>query len=253
MVRVIMNGCNGKMGQVITGIIAEDAQAEIVAGIDVYDGIKNPYPVFSNIADCNVDADVIIDFSNAKAIDGLWDYVEAKKMPVVLCTTGLSEEQLQRVEKVSKEVAVLKSANMSLGINTIMKLLQQAVQVFAPAGYDVEIVEKHHNQKLDAPSGTAIALADSMNEVMDHQYEYIYDRSQRRQKRDAKELGISAVRGGTIVGEHEVIFAGTDEVIEIKHTAYSKAVFAKGAVEAAKFLAGKPAGLYDMSHVISEK
>ena len=253
MVRVIMNGCNGKMGQVLTGIIAEDAQAEIVAGIDVYDGIKNPYPVFSNIADCNVDADVIIDFSNAKAIDGLLDYVEAKKMPVVLCTTGLSEEQLQRVEKVSKEVAVLKSANMSLGINTIMKLLQQAVQVFAPAGYDVEIVEKHHNQKLDAPSGTAIALADSMNEVMDHQYEYIYDRSQRRQKRDAKELGISAVRGGTIVGEHEVIFAGTDEVIEIKHTAYSKAVFAKGAVEAAKFLAGKPAGLYDMSHVISEK
>lgn len=253
MVRVIMNGCNGKMGQVITGIIAEDAQAEIVAGIDVYDGIKNPYPVFSNIADCNVDADVIIDFSNAKAIDGLLDYVEAKKMPVVLCTTGLSEEQLQRVEKVSKEVAVLKSANMSLGINTIMKLLQQAVQVFAPAGYDVEIVEKHHNQKLDAPSGTAIALADSMNEVMDHQYEYIYDRSQRRQKRDAKELGISAVRGGTIVGEHEVIFAGTDEVIEIKHTAYSKAVFAKGAVEAAKFLSGKPAGLYDMSHVISEK
>ena len=253
MVRVIMNGCNGKMGQVITGIIAEDAQAEIVAGIDVYDGIKNPYPVFSNIADCNVDADVIIDFSNAKAIDGLLDYVEAKKIPVVLCTTGLSEEQLQRVEKVSKEVAVLKSANMSLGINTIMKLLQQAVQVFAPAGYDVEIVERHHNQKLDAPSGTAIALADSMNEVMDHQYEYIYDRSQRRQKRDAKELGISAVRGGTIVGEHEVIFAGTDEVIEIKHTAYSKAVFAKGAVEAAKFLAGKPAGLYDMSHVISEK
>ena len=241
------------MGQVITGIIAEDAQAEIVAGIDVYDGIKNSYPVFANIADCNVDADVIIDFSTAKAVDGLLDYVEEKKVPVVLCTTGLSEEQLQRVEKVSKEVAVLKSANMSLGINTIMKLLQQAVQVFAPAGYDVEIVEKHHNQKLDAPSGTAIALADSMNEVMDHQYEYIYDRSQRRQKRDAKELGISAVRGGTIVGEHEVIFAGTDEVIEIKHTAYSKAVFAKGAVEAAKFLAGKPAGLYDMSHVISEK
>ncbi len=253
MVRVIMNGCNGKMGQVITGIIAEDAQAEIVAGIDVYDGIKNSYPVFSNIADCNVDADVIIDFSTAKAVDGLLDYVEEKKVPVVLCTTGLSEEQLQRVEKVAQEVAVLKSANMSLGINTIMKLLQQAVQVFAPAGYDVEIVEKHHNQKLDAPSGTAIALADSMNEVMDHQYEYIYDRSQRRQKRDAKELGISAVRGGTIVGEHEVIFAGTDEVIEIKHTAYSKAVFAKGAVEAAKFLAGKPAGLYDMSHVISEK
>lgn len=251
MVRVIMNGCNGKMGQVITGIAAGDEQVEIVAGIDVYDGIQNPYLVFADIKDCTVEADVIIDFSTAKAVDGLLDYVEEKKIPVVLCTTGLSEAQLNRVSEVAGKTAVLKSANMSLGINTIMKLLQQAVQVFGPAGYDVEIVEKHHNQKLDAPSGTAIALADSMNEVMDHQYEYIYDRSQRRQKRDAKELGISAVRGGTIVGEHEVIFAGTDEVIEIKHTAYSKAVFAKGAVEAAKYLAGKPAGLYNMSDVIA--
>lgn len=251
MVRIIMNGCNGKMGQVITGIVAEDSQAEIVAGIDIYDGIKNTYPVFPNIESCTVDADVIIDFSTAKAVDGLLDYVQEKKIPVVLCTTGLSEEQLNRVSTVAEQAAVLKSANMSLGINTIMKLLQEAVKVFAPAGYDVEIVEKHHNQKLDAPSGTAIALADSMNEAMNHQYEYIYDRSQRRQKRDSKELGISAVRGGTIVGEHEIIFAGTDEVIEIKHTAYSKAVFAKGAVEAAKFLAGKPAGLYTMSDVIS--
>ena len=251
MVRVIMNGCNGKMGQVITGIAAGDEQVEIVAGIDVYDGIQNPYPVFADIKDCTVEADGIIDFSTAKAVDGLLDYVEEKRIPVVLCTTGLSEVQLNRVSEVAGKAAVLKSANMSLGINTIMKLLQQAVQVFGPAGYDVEIVEKHHNQKLDAPSGTAIALADSMNEVMDHQYEYIYDRSQRRQKRDAKDLGISAVRGGTIVGEHEVIFAGTDEVIEIKHTAYSKAVFAKGAVEAAKYLAGKPAGLYNMSDVIA--
>lgn len=251
MVRIIMNGCNGKMGQVITGIVAEDSQAEIVAGIDIYDGIKNTYPVFPNIESCTVDADVIIDFSTAKAVDRLLDYVQKKGIPVVLCTTGLSEEQLNRVSTVAEQAAVLKSANMSLGINTIMKLLQEAVKVFAPAGYDVEIVEKHHNQKLDAPSGTAIALADSMNEAMNHQYEYIYDRSQRRQKRDSKELGISAVRGGTIVGEHEVIFAGTDEVIEIKHTAYSKAVFAKGAVEAAKFLAGKTAGLYTMSDVIS--
>ncbi|MBO5239388.1 MAG: 4-hydroxy-tetrahydrodipicolinate reductase [Lachnospiraceae bacterium] len=250
MVRIIMHGCNGKMGQVITGIVAEDTQAEIVAGIDVYDGITNTYPVFTNIQDCNVDADVIIDFSNAKAVDGLLDYAVEKQIPVVLCSTGLSEEQLARVEEDSKKVAILKSANMSLGINTIMKLLQQAALVFAPAGYDIEIVEKHHNLKLDAPSGTAIALADSINEVMDNRYEYIYDRSQRRQKRDAKELGISAVRGGTIVGEHEVIFAGIDEVIEIKHTAYSKSVFAKGAVEAGKFLAGKPAGRYNMSDVI---
>lgn len=250
MVRIIMHGCNGKMGQVITGIVAEDTQAEIVAGIDVYDGITNTYPVFTNIQDCNVNADVIIDFSNAKAVDGLLDYAVEKQIPVVLCSTGLSEEQLARVEEDSKKVAILKSANMSLGINTIMKLLQQAALVFAPAGYDIEIVEKHHNLKLDAPSGTAIALADSINEVMDNRYEYIYDRSQRRQKRDAKELGISAVRGGTIVGEHEVIFAGIDEVIEIKHTAYSKSVFAKGAVEAGKFLAGKPAGRYNMSDVI---
>lgn len=251
MTRVIMHGCNGKMGQVITGIVAQDEQSQIVAGIDVNTEIQNSYPVFSSIEDCNVEADVIIDFSTAKAVDGLLDYAVKTKIPVVLCTTGLSEEQLAKVEEAAKQVAVLKSANMSLGINTIMKLLQQAAAVFAPAGYDIEIVERHHNQKLDAPSGTAIALADSINEAMGNQYEYVYDRSDRRQKRDAKELGISAVRGGTIVGEHEIIFAGTDEVIEIKHTAYSKAIFAKGAVEAGKFLAGKPAGLYNMSDVIA--
>lgn len=251
MIKMIMHGCNGKMGQVISGIVAEDAQAEMAAGIDVHDNGSNSYPVFSDITACNVQADVIIDFSTAGAVDALLDYAVEKQIPVVLCTTGLSEEQLAHVEAASKKVAILKSANMSLGINTIMKLLQDAAKVFAPAGYDIEIVEKHHNQKLDAPSGTAIALADSINEAMDHRYEYIYDRSQRREKRDGKELGISAVRGGTIVGEHEVIFAGTDEVIEIKHTAYSKAVFAKGAVEAGKFLAGKAPGLYNMSDVIA--
>ena len=253
MVKIIMHGCNGKMGQVITGIVAADKDAEIVAGIDIVDNRQNPYPVFTNIDDCNVEADVIIDFASAKAIDKLLDYVETRKIPVVLCTTGLSEEQLARVEEVSKKVAVLKSANMSLGINTLFKLLQDAAKVFASAGYDIEIVEKHHNQKLDAPSGTALALADSMKEVLDDGYFYRYDRSQLRQKRDPKEIGISAVRGGTIVGEHEVIFAGEDEVIEFKHTAHSKAVFAKGAVEAAKFLAGKPAGMYDMGDVIAAK
>ena len=166
------------------------------------------------------------------------------------CTTGLSEEQLQEVEEASKKVAVLRSANMSLGINLLMQLLKEATKVLSPAGYDIEIVEKHHNQKLDAPSGTAIALADSINEAADGQYEYVYDRSQVRKKRDKKELGISAVRGGTIVGEHEVLFAGIDEVIEFKHTAYSRTVFGKGAVEAAKFLAGKEAGKYDMSDVV---
>lgn len=250
MTRAIMNGCNGKMGQCITQICAQDPDIEIVAGIDMYDGIKNTYPVFASLAECTVDADVIIDFSNAKAVDALVDYCVEKQIPVVLCTTGLSEEQLQKVEQAYEKVAILKSANMSLGINTLMELLKKAATVFAPAGFDMEIVEKHHNQKLDAPSGTALALADSMNDALEDAYTYKYDRSQERKKRDKYEIGISAVRGGNIVGEHEVIFAGVDEVIEFKHTAYSKSVFAKGAVEAAKFLAGKPAGFYDMADVI---
>ena len=197
-----------------------------------------------------MEADVVIDFSNASAVDDLLDYCVEKELPVVLCSTGLSEEQLQKVKEVSGKIAVLKSANMSLGINLLLKLLQNAAKVLGPAGYDIELVERHHNQKLDAPSGTAIALADSINEALDQEYTYVYDRSQVRKKRDAKEIGISAVRGGTIVGDHEVIFAGTDEVIEFRHTAYSRSVFGKGAVEAAKYLAGKPAGMYDMGDVI---
>ena len=250
MVRAIMHGCNGRMGRVITGLIKEDEAIEIVAGVDAFTGIANDYPVFESIGACDAEADVVIDFSNAGAVDALLDYCTAKKLPVVLCSTGLSDEQLKKVEESAKETAVLKSANMSMGINLLLKLLKDAAKVLTPAGYDIEIVEKHHNQKLDAPSGTAIALADSINEAMDHNFEYTYDRSTERKKRSAKEIGISAVRGGTIVGEHEVLFAGMDEVIEFKHTAYSKAVFGKGAVEAAKFLAGKPAGAYDMSDVI---
>ncbi len=250
MVKVIMHGCNGKMGQVITKIIKEDANAEIVAGIDKYMGIPNDYPVFESIEKCDVEADVVIDFSNAAAVDGLLDYCVEKQVPVVLCTTGLSEAQLARVQEASKKVAVLKSANMSLGVNMLLKLLQDATKILAPAGFDIEIVERHHNQKVDAPSGTALAMADSINAVLNDEYTYIYDRSQVRQKRDKKEIGISAVRGGTIVGEHEVIYAGEDEVIEFKHTAHSKAVFAKGAVEAGKFLKGKEAGLYSMQDVI---
>ncbi len=253
MTKVIMNGCNGKMGQCITGICKNDPEIEIVAGIDVYQGIENDYPVFASISECDVEADVIIDFSTANAIDELLDFCEAKEMAVVLCTTGLSEEQLARVSQVSQSTAVLKSANMSLGINTLMELLRKAALVFAPAGFDMEIVEKHHNLKVDAPSGTALALADSMNDALENVYTYKYDRSQERVRRDKHEIGIAAVRGGTIVGEHEVIFAGQDEVIEFKHTAYSKAVFAKGAVEAAKFLHGKPAGYYDMADVIAAK
>ena len=250
MVKIIMHGCNGKMGQVITDMVKNDDTAEIVAGIDVVDNRDNGYPVFTDIDACDVPADVIIDFAAAVAVDKLLDYSVKHKIPVVLCTTGLSEAQIAKVEEASRKVAVLRSANMSLGINTLMKLLKEAANIFAPAGYDIEIVEKHHNQKVDAPSGTAIALADSINEARNNEYEYVYDRNQVRKKRDKKELGISAVRGGTIVGEHEVIFAGVDEVIEFKHTAYSKSVFAKGAVEAGKYLAGKSAGLYNMSDVI---
>ena len=250
MVKFIMHGCNGKMGQTISRIVKEDQSAEIVAGVDKYLGVANDYPVFESIEKCDVDADVIIDFSNAGAVDGLLDYAAEKKIPMVLCTTGLSEEQLAKVKAVSEKVAILKSANMSLGVNMLLKLLQDATKILAPAGFDIEIVEKHHNLKVDAPSGTALALADSMNEVLDKEYNYVYDRSQERKKREKKEIGIMAVRGGTIVGEHEVIFAGEDEVIEFKHTAHSKAVFAKGAVEAGKFLKGQEPGMYDMKDVI---
>ncbi len=250
MTKVIMHGCNGRMGQVITALVAEDPEIEIVAGVDVSDHISNTYPVYKNIWECNVKADVVIDFASAMAAEGLLDFCVQKKIPCVLCTTGLSETQLQKVGLASQKVAILKSANMSLGINMLQKLLKEAAEVLSPAGFDIEIVEKHHNQKKDAPSGTALALADAMNEALNQEYEYVYDRSVRTETRPKKEIGLSAVRGGTIVGEHDVIFAGIDEVITISHTAYSKAVFGKGAIQAAKFLKGKSAKMYQMSHVI---
>lgn len=251
MVKMIMHGCNGAMGQVITGLVKDMDDIEIVAGIDVSDRIQNSYPVFPSLEACTVGADVIVDFASAKAVDGLLEYCERTKMPVVLCTTGLTEEQLLKAAKVGETAAVLRSANMSLGVNTLLKLVQDAAKVLAGAGFDIEIVEKHHNQKVDAPSGTALALADSINEALDHSYHYKYDRTAKREKRDAREIGIQAVRGGSIVGEHDVIFAGRDEVVTFSHTAYSKAIFAKGAIEAAKFLAGKEAGMYDMADVIA--
>lgn len=250
MVKAIMHGCNGNMGQVITRLIKSDDQIELVAGIDKYRGIENTYPVFDSMEECDVEADVVIDFSNAAAVEQLLQVCVEREMPVVLCTTGLSEEQLQKAKEAGTRTAVLRSANMSLGVNLLMKLLKEAASVLAPAGFDIELVEKHHNQKVDAPSGTAIAMADSINEALNNEYVYNYDRSTEREKRAEKEIGIVAVRGGTIVGQHDVIFAGADEVIEFQHTAYSKAVFGKGAVEAAKFLAGKAAGMYDMSDVI---
>ncbi len=249
MIKAIMNGCGGAMGRVITDIVANDDAIEFVAGVDMNTDIQAGYPVYKTLEECP-QADVIIDFSVAKATDGVLAYCEATKTPLVLCTTGLSEEQLENVKKLSETSAVLRSANMSVGINLLLKVLQSVAPVLADAGFDIEIVEKHHNRKLDAPSGTAIALADSINESLDNAYHYKYDRSSERVKRDKKEIGIQAVRGGTIVGEHDVIFAGQDEVITLNHTAYSRAIFGKGAVQAAKFLAGKGAGMYDMSDVI---
>ena len=250
MIRAIMHGCNGAMGQVIAGIARDDEEITIVAGIDIADNKNNSFPVFPSLRECTVEADVVIDFSIAKAADAMLDWCAETGMPVVVCTTGLSDEQIKRVSEISEKTAVLRSANMSLGVNVLLKLVKEAAQVLAAADFDMEIVEKHHNQKVDAPSGTAIALADSINEAMDHAYHYKYDRSAERVKRDKKEIGIQAVRGGSIVGEHDVIFAGRDEVVTFSHTAYSKAIFAKGAVQAAKFLAGKEPGLYTMADVI---
>lgn len=246
-----MYGCNGAMGKVITSLAAEQEDVEIVAGIDLQAGSAGAYPVFSCLEQCDREADVIVDFSSAKAADSLLDYCAREKMPLVLCTTGLSKQQEEKVQRAAQMTAILRSANMSLGINTLLKLVQEGARVLAGAGFDVEIVEKHHNQKLDAPSGTALALAESVNEAMGRTYHYQYDRTGSRAKRDPKEIGIQSVRGGSIVGEHDVIFAGKDEVVTISHTAYSKAIFAKGALEAARFLAGKEPGLYTMADVVA--
>ena len=234
MTRLILHGCNGKMGRIISEVCREDSDVTVVAGIDLEDLGTEEFPVFTDIFKCDIPADVMIDFSNAKAADSVLDYCLMRQMPLVFCTTGLDDGQAEKLMQASEKIAILKSANMSLGVNTLFDLLKKAVKVLAPAGYDLEIVEKHHRQKL----------------AMGGVYEYTFDRSRKRARRQEKEIGISAVRGGTIVGEHEVIFAGKDEVITIQHTAYSRAVFGKGAVEAAKFLKGKPAGHYDMRGLV---
>lgn len=251
MTRVILCGCSGHMGRVVTEIAAAEDGLEIVAGVDPAGEGDGTYPVFTNPADCSVAADVLIDFSSPKALDAILAYCLERQVPAVLCTTGYTQAQMEQIRKAGDQVAVMKSANMSLGVNMLLKLLQTAAKTLTPAGFDIEIVEKHHNRKVDAPSGTALAMADSINEALDGAYHYTYDRSEIKKPRDPFEIGISAVRGGNIVGEHEVFFAGLDEVIEFKHTAYSRSVFAKGAVQAAKFLAGKPAGFYDMGDVVT--
>lgn len=250
-VKIIMNGCNGRMGKVITDLVKKDDSAEIVAGIDITKGSDNGFPVFEDIGKCDIPADVIVDFSLPTGTDRLIEYALERSIPVVLCTTGLSEEQLAKVKKASESIAILRSANMSLGVNALIKVVKEVAPIFAKAGFDIEIVEKHHNQKKDSPSGTALALADAINSSLDNEYSYVFDRSTRSEARPEKEIGISAVRGGTIPGDHDVIFAGEDEVVTFTHRTYSRSILGKGAIEAAKFLKGKSAGMYDMADVLS--
>ncbi len=252
MVKIILHGCSGAMGRVVTDFVSEYPDAVITAGIDPDGSRQSTYPVYGTCDECTEDADVIIDFSVAAAVDNIVRYALKRELPLVLCTTGLSEAQIAEVNAASEKIPVLRSANMSLGINTMLKLASIGAAVLGDAGFDTEIIEKHHNKKTDAPSGTAFAIADAVNEASGGRYTYKLDRSSERAKRDPDEIGIQSLRGGSIVGEHELYFCGPDEVLEIKHTAYSKTVFAKGAVEAAEYLSGKPAGLYSMKDVIGQ-
>lgn len=250
MQKIIISGCNGHMGRVVADICAADPQVETVAGFDILGQPADGFPVFASPATCTVDADVIIDFSHPDALDGLLTYGVEKHIPLVLATTGYSPEQLEQITEASKAIPIFRSANMSLGINVLLDLVKKASSVLG-GDYDVEIVERHHHRKVDAPSGTALMLADAAASALPYEAEYVYDRHSVRKARDSKEIGISAVRGGTIVGDHTVIFAGRDEIIEISHHAASREIFANGAVQAAKFLAQvKAPGMYDMSALI---
>lgn len=249
MTNIILSGCNGKMGQVIARLLESDEDARIVFGCDINTEMKNSFPVYSNIREADVKGDVVIDFSHPSNFESLADYCRNTKTPLVMATTGLSAEQKEELALLSKETAVFFSANMSLGVNMLVSLVKKAAAVLWE-NFDIEIIEKHHNQKIDAPSGTALMIADEISSVLDSNPEYIYDRHSVRKKRSKNEIGIHAVRGGTIVGEHDVIFAGNDEVIEIRHTAASKEIFAVGSIKSAKFLKDKNPGMYDMNDII---
>ncbi len=249
MTRIIMNGCNGKMGQVISRLVAEDSNAEIVCGVDINTEINNSYPVVKSIEEFFGEADVVIDFSHPSCLGSILNYCKRTKTPVILATTGYSAEDKETFIEAAKEIPVFFSANMSLGINLLISLAKQAAKLLE-GNFDIEIVERHHNKKIDAPSGTALAIADAIDETLSYPSEYVFDRHSVRRKRKTTEIGISAVRGGTIVGDHEIIFAGNDEVIELSHHAASKEVFAVGAIKAAKFMKNKPAGLYDMNMLV---
>lgn len=253
MLKIGLCGCNGRMGKVISDIVSKKENMKIVAGFDAYTEKLADYPVYADPKEFTGECDVIIDFSNPASLDSLLSYCKEHKTPVVICTTGHSKEQLDAIRTASAEIPVFRSGNMSVGINLMMDLLRKCGSVLGD-GYDVEITEKHHNQKLDAPSGTALMLADAVSEALPYDAEYVYNRHDRREKRPKQEIGIHSIRGGTIVGEHEVLFAGRDELIEIRHVALSRDVFAVGAVDAAVFLGAQTQpGMYDMSDVIASK
>ena len=249
MTRIIISGCNGKMGREVSNCVAQRKNCLVVGGIDLNAELPNHYPVFTKPEEINVEADVIIDFSNPALLPSLLQYAEKTGIPLVLCTTGYHQAQVELITKVSKNVPIFYSGNMSLGVNLLIELSKKAAQVLG-SNFDIEIIEKHHNQKIDAPSGTALMIADGISSVRSETTHYIYDRHSQRKKREETEIGIHSVRGGTIVGEHEVIFAGPHEVITLSHSAESKEIFALGAVNAASFLAKQPAGLYSMSDLL---
>lgn len=249
--KVFLSGVSGAMGQYLQTLIADDPELEIVGGLDANADESGPFPVYNDLSGVEKIADVIIDFSHFSAFDKIFDYALASKTPIVIATTGLDDADLQHIQEGAKEIPVFKTANMSLGINILAKALKEMAGPLE-AGFDIEIVERHHNKKVDAPSGTALLLADAVNAGLIDKKTYSYGRHGRDSKRQAGELGIHAVRGGTIPGDHEVIFAGTDEVIEVRHSALSKKVFAAGAIKAAKFLAGQEAGLYDMQALLAQ-
>lgn len=246
--KIILSGCNGKMGQVIARTVAERDGCEIVAGLDRVADSTGAFPVFAT-ADIDIPADILIDFSHPAMLQTVLTLAEGRHLPVIIATTGLSDEQLAAVRALSEKVPVFFSANMSIGVNLLSALVEKAARVLGN-DFDIEIVEKHHNQKVDAPSGTALMLADAAKAGLSFEPHYVYDRHSVRQKREKTEIGISSVRAGTIVGEHEVIFGGRDEVITLSHLAMSKEIFAVGALNAAAFLVGRPAGLYSMKDMI---
>lgn len=250
MINILLCGSNGKMGNAVRRVAESNDLINIVAGYDI-NTTASGFPVYDDLNKISEKVDCIIDFSHPSLTDGILDWAKAKKIPAVICTTGLSKDQTSKIEFYSKDTPIFFSANMSIGVNLIIDLVCKASKVLE-SNFDIEIIEKHHNQKLDAPSGTALAIADAISDTVSYNPRYMFDRHSVRQKRDKSEIGIHAVRGGNIVGEHSVIFAGNDETIEIKHSATSKEVFAVGAVRAAIFMQGKPAGLYAMSDLVKE-